>query len=171
VKESGVNKPKFEYLNSTGDQNAREAQLVQAMLTAVGFDVTLRTVEFGTFLEEAKKGNFNMARVGWTVAPEPNEMLYSRYHTGTPESFNWSRFSNAQVDALLDQGIKEQDQAKRAVIYQQAQRLIVDEAPEFHIFHETRVYGVNKRVDGFKGHFGGAIYLKAPTLNIDVTLK
>lgn len=171
VQESGVANPTIEYLISTGDQNTREAQLIQAMLTQIGFKVNIRTVEFGTFLEEAKKGNFNMARVGWTVAPEPNELLYSRYHTGTPEGFNWSRFSNSAVDKLLEDGIKEQDPAKRAKIYQDAQRLIVDEAPEFHIFHEARLYGVNKRVEGFKGHFGGSIYFKAPALGIDVTVK
>jgi peptide/nickel transport system substrate-binding protein len=169
LKEIG-NVPPIEFLTSSGDLNAREGQLIQAMLTAVGFKVTVKTLEWGAFLDTTKNGNYQFARLGWTTTPEPNELVYNRYHTGKPD-FNTSRYSNKQLDDLLDQGLIEQDQAKRTQIYQEAQRIIVDEVPEFHIFHEARVYGLNKKVQGFKGHYGGGIYLWAPELGVKTTLS
>lgn len=164
------NVPPIEFLISSGDLNVREGQLIQAMLTAAGFKATVKTLEWGAFLDTTKNGNYQFARLGWTTTPEPNELVYNRYHTGKPD-FNTSRYSNKQLDELLDNGLLEQDQAKRTQMYQEAQRIIVDEVPEFHMFHEARVYGLNKKVQGFQAHYGGSIYLWVPELGIKTSLS
>jgi peptide/nickel transport system substrate-binding protein len=169
IKEIGT-VPPIEYTTSSGDLNQREAQLVQAMLTAAGFQVTIKQLEWGAFLDATKNGNYQFARLGWTTTPEPNDLLFNRYHTGAPD-FNSSRYSSKPVDELLEKGLLEQDPAKRAEIYRQAQKLIVEDVPEYHIFHESRVYAVNKKVQGFKAHFGGGIYLWVPGLDVKVTLS
>ncbi|MDB4895818.1 MAG: extracellular solute-binding protein family 5, partial [Firmicutes bacterium] len=90
--------------------------------------------------------------------------------TGKPD-FNTSRYSNKQVDDLLDKALLEQDQAKRTLIYQEVQRIIVDDVPELHLFHEARVYALNKKLQGFKAHYGGNIYLWVPELGVKTTLS
>ena len=167
--EAGDPSPKIELMTSSGDLNHREAQLVQAMLGEAGFQATVRELEWGTFLSNLKDGTFQVGRLGWTTTPEPNDLLYNRYHTGDP-SFNSSRYSNPQVDKLLEDGLHELDQQKRAEIYRQAQAIIVDDAPEFHIFHESRVYAMDKKVQGFQPHYGGEVLLMVPSLGIKVDI-
>jgi peptide/nickel transport system substrate-binding protein/oligopeptide transport system substrate-binding protein len=55
----------FEYLTNTGAGHEGIAQCMQQDLAAVGINMTVKTVEWDTFLEERKAGNYDVARNGW----------------------------------------------------------------------------------------------------------
>ena len=44
------------------------------------------------------------------------------------------------------------DQAKRAQLYKEAQRILVDDAPWVFVDHEIQIAALTKRVQGFKLH-------------------
>ena len=66
--------------------------------------------------------------LGWIADyPDPHNFLDTLFYTGSEN--NAFEYSNPSLDALLDQAAIEQDEAVRLSMYQQAEQLIVDEAP------------------------------------------
>ncbi len=63
---------------------------------------------------------------------------------------NASGYSNKEVDSLLDQGAIELDPAKRAADYQKAEAIINAELPYIYLWVPKDIYGVSKRLKGWK---------------------
>lgn len=66
----------IEYLTNDGTGHLAAAQIIQQDLAALGVRLTIRQMEWNTFLDERKKGNFDMARQGWLADfDDPMDML------------------------------------------------------------------------------------------------
>lgn len=63
---------------------------------------------------------------------------------------NYAGYSNAKVDSLLDAGETEADTAKRAALYKEAQTIVNAEAPWVFLWLPQDLYGVSKRLKGWK---------------------
>ena len=55
---------------------------------------------------------------------------------------NRGHYSNAEVDALLDQASVEPDQAKRAALVEQVDQIARDEAAYIPLFFKHNIFGV-----------------------------
>ena len=88
------------------------AQIIADNLAPLGITVNIRTVDFATWLDEQNTGNFDMLMMGWLGNIDPDDFYYAQHHTdGTS---NAQKFSNPEVDRLLDAGRVETDQDARA---------------------------------------------------------
>ena len=155
------------YLITAGEESQREVALIIDQLKQININVKVTAVEFPTLLDRLLKANYDVLRVGWTVNPEPDALLYSPFHTSAIGGFNFTKYRNPRVDELLDRGRTVTNQNDRIRIYRDAQRMIVQDAPMVFIFHEKRTYATRKAVAGFKPHVSGWIVLKTP-YGIDV---
>jgi peptide/nickel transport system substrate-binding protein len=61
-------------------------------------------------------------------------------------------YKNPRFDEVLGQARLVTDQAKRAELYREAQRLLHDDPPWIFIDHEVQTAAFAKRVQGFKLH-------------------
>jgi peptide/nickel transport system substrate-binding protein len=114
-------------ITSGSPLNAQEAQFIQSELQPAGITVNIRQETFTTLLNDTSAYNFQAALIGWSGRPDPDGNMYSWFHTGG--GFNDMQYSNPQVDALLEAARTTSDQAQRASDYQQAQQLILQDAP------------------------------------------
>jgi ABC-type transport system substrate-binding protein len=57
-------------------------------------------------------------------SPDPDSIFRPNFHS--QGQFNYHRFSNAQLDALIDKAAEETDQEKRKQMYWDAQKLVFD---------------------------------------------
>ena len=73
--------------------------------------------------------------------------MYAFWHTGG--SFNDGRYSNPQVDQLLEQARTTTDQAKRKQFYQEAQRIIAGSAAYVFTHHPNVAQISTKHVQNF----------------------
>jgi peptide/nickel transport system substrate-binding protein len=104
------------------------AQVIQSQLREVGINLELTSEAEPTVFNTYNRGEQNLGNIFWWAA-DP-EALYSLYHSSQIEKgFNWSHYTNPEVDALLEQGYTETDTEARLEIYGEAQRLIMDDAP------------------------------------------
>ena len=55
----------IEYLTNESSKHVGTAEAMQQDFAALGIVITIQTVEWNTFLEERKNGNFDIAREGW----------------------------------------------------------------------------------------------------------
>ena len=100
----------------------------------LGVDIQIEQEELGIFLRDIDRGNFKMFSLGWIADyPDPQNFLEIKLHSQSPD--NETKYSNSQVDQLLDSARTEGDQAKRISDYQEAEKLIVDDAPWVPLFY------------------------------------
>jgi peptide/nickel transport system substrate-binding protein len=123
------------------------AQVIQSNFKDVGIDLELRTEAEPTVFNTYNRGDQNLANIFWW-GTDPSS-LYSLYHSSAIASgFNWGHYTNAEVDKLLEQGQQVSDLKARVPLYQQAQVLIMDDAPAIPIWGKRVMIGAKKGVQG-----------------------
>lgn len=66
----------LEYLTNDGTGHVAAAEIMQQDFAELGIKITIQSVEWNTFLEERKNGNFDIAREGWLADfDDPINML------------------------------------------------------------------------------------------------
>ena len=94
----------------------------------LGITAEFQQTEFATFLKDLHKGRFQMFEIGWIADyPDPENFLDILFHSESTN--NHTHYSNAEVDALLMQARVETDMATRYSLYNQAEQMILDDAP------------------------------------------
>jgi peptide/nickel transport system substrate-binding protein len=84
------------------------------------------------------------------MSQDPDMHPFLALRTGAP--VNSGGYSNAKVDALIDQGRGEPDPAKRAAIYRQMQEILYDDAPWVFICNWKQNAVSSSAVKGFELH-------------------
>jgi peptide/nickel transport system substrate-binding protein len=135
----------FTYKTTSDPVQQQLAQLIQAEMSAAGITMQIQTEEFATYQQECANHQFQACSVGWSGRIDPDGNTYAWWHTGG--SFNDSLYSNAQVDAWLDDARTTTDQAKRKADYDNAQKQIVQDAPYVFTF-----FGVSAQISNTKIH-------------------
>lgn len=122
-------------------------QMIQSMLKPAGIEVTLEKMEFGALLEQAKNGNFEATFIGWSGRVDPDQNMFDWFITGG--SLNYMKYSNKEVDNLLNAARAEIDETKRKALYDKVAAIVLQEVSYVALYHEHNVYGLDKSVKGF----------------------
>ena len=135
------------YKTSTQEVPRLQAAVFQQQLREVGIAVDIRTLEFGTFYSDVLKGAFQMYSLRWiggNEAPDIFDVFYSA--NVPPRGANRGHYSNPKVDALIEAGRRETDEAKRKQIYAQIQEIVGEELPYVSILYLDNVMVHSRRV-------------------------
>ena len=94
----------------------------------LGITAEFQQTEFATFLKDLHKGRFQMFDIGWIADyPDPENFLDILFHSESTN--NHTHYSNPEVDELLVQARVETDTARRYALYNEAEQMILDDAP------------------------------------------
>jgi peptide/nickel transport system substrate-binding protein len=127
----------------------QEAQVLKDMLKQINIDVTPAPTEWGAYIDQViTKKDFDAAVIGWIGAIDPDDWLYSRFHTDA--SSNSVGYSNPDFDKLLDQGRQTNDEATRKPLYIQAQQMLVNDAPYAFFFLYDQYEALRDYVKGYQ---------------------
>jgi len=111
-------------------------------------DVSIRLLEPGPFHYNLQQEADEMYVLGWIADyPDPQNFLQTLFYTGT--EYNNGRFSSKEFDDLIDKAAVEQDHDKRMRLYQQAERVVVDQAPVIPLWFNQSYVLVNPRVKNY----------------------
>ena len=135
----------FTYKTTSDPINQQLAALLQSELAAAGITMNIQTEEFATYVQECANHQFQACNVNWSGRLDPDGNTYAWWHT--KGDFNDSLYSNAQVDAWLEDARVSTDQNKRKQDYLNAQKQIVADAP--YVF---TVFGVSAQISSNKIH-------------------
>lgn len=129
---------RFEFEMSTNAGNeVRESilQLVKANLRAVGVEVKPRLLDFNAWSESLQAGKEHAWVGGWYVATKIDEK--PTFHSSSTDGFNYGRWKNPRVDALIEKGREEADREKALAIWKEFQAIFHEEQP-YTILYEPR---------------------------------
>lgn len=131
----------------------------------LGADVKLRSMEWKTYLDARRAGDFMLSRQSWDATwNEASTFLNTLISTSED---NVGRWQNAQYDALLEQAAKTADAQKRNALYQQAEMIINQQAPLIPIYYQPMIKLLKPYVGGFPLHnpqdyvYSKELYIKA----------
>lgn len=123
------------------------AQIIASNLEPLGIDVEIRQPDFSTWLDEQNTGNFDMLMMGWLGNIDPDDFYYAQHHTDGAS--NAQKYSNTEVDALLDAGRIETDPEARKELYAQAATIIADEASYIYLYNPSVIQVWSPDVTGY----------------------
>jgi ABC-type oligopeptide transport system substrate-binding subunit len=125
------------------------AALAQMWKLNLGVDITVENIESNFYLEQLYSGNHGqLFDGGWCADyPDPENFADVLFHTGSQQ--NNGGYSNAQLDALLDQARTEPDVTKRIAMYQQAEQQLVDDAAALFTVHYLSYQLVKPYIRGY----------------------
>ncbi len=129
-------------------ETVRAAQVIASELGDVGIKVKIRTLDFGQWLDAEGKGKFDSFMLGWLGNLDPDEFYYAQHRTGA--GFNFQKYSNPKVDRLLDKARTETDESARKDEYDQAAKMIVDDASYIYLYNPDVVQGWTSKVSGYQ---------------------
>jgi peptide/nickel transport system substrate-binding protein len=132
------------------------SQVIAAQLKRIGIDVQIIQEEYGVWVKNIIKPNFNfdMTMNLNNGEPDPDALFYRRFHTVEKQ---WANGGDPEVDVLLDQGRAALDPAKRKEIYDKAQKLMVEKAIIIWTFSPDMIDVVQSSVN-YEQHFTSLYY-------------
>ena len=172
LKEAGYkNEPiKFKYSSGNAAFNSY-AQAIQSSLSEVGLNVQIETLDPGTLRTQLAQGQFQMNTGVWIGGNQDPIFLKDLFTTGRIPGpgvacCNRSRYSNTQVDKLLEDAINEVDREKAKELYIQAWGIISNDLPLLPLWYPANMVVANKRIGNIKMNASGDwTFLKDVTVN------
>src|ERR1051326_8896207 len=118
----------FEYKLGAGNPVGLQLlQLVKDQLAKAGITLNITQLDAPTIQAQVRAGDFQGTAYNWSGRIDPDGNIYNQLHTGG--GLADTKYSSPQVDDLLDQTRAASDQAQRKTVFQQAQKLFVEDAP------------------------------------------
>jgi len=139
------------------------AEAIGSLLTKSGIRTTVQVGEVGQLRKkwrtkgQPKTGNLWITSWG-NGTLDPVGIFVPTHRTN--DRGNSAGYANAEFDALLDAAGVESDAAKRAALYQKAEAIATNEAPYVYLWVTQDLYGVSKRLTGFRPSSDGRINLQ-----------
>ncbi len=124
--EGGAGLPTITLAFNASETNSRIAQAIQQMWQqTLGVTVELQSVEGATYSQTAAGGAYSVWRMGWGMDyPDANNVHAELFTTAVGAA---ALYHNPAYDQLIDAAAVEQDTARRADLYRQAEQLLVQD--------------------------------------------
>jgi peptide/nickel transport system substrate-binding protein len=153
IREKDGVKAQFTMMVFQGDTQRRpEAEIAQQWWSDVGIQCDLEEGITSDILAGLVDGQYDAGLFNWTYGGD-NGDPDARDTLGTGGANNFSQYSNEQVDQLLQEGVRELDEAKRIEIYKQIQEIVAEDLPFLYLlvlqdinFYANRVKGLPDEV-------------------------
>ena len=145
---NGKGLPQIEILYNTADSHRDIAEVIQQdWKKNLGINVILRNLEWGSFLDSLRTGDYMVARSGWIGDyPDPNTFL-DMFVTGGPN--NQTNWGDAKYDHNIKMAKSEADPAARMQLFVEAETILMEHQPIMPIYFYVSKNMVQPRIQGF----------------------
>ncbi|KYH33173.1 ABC transporter substrate-binding protein [Neomoorella mulderi] len=141
-----------------------ELEAVAQYLKKVGVDAQVRVWEKNALLNEIKAGNRQAYAQDWGSAIfDPFDLAVPKLKTN--ERGNYSFYSNAKFDELLEKGAFGDNDQEREKAYKEAQQILYQDAPWIFGYYLDIIHGVAANVQGYKPAMDNRINLHDVSLS------
>ena len=141
----------FEIITNQNKQREMTAVLIQRRLKEIGIKVSIRVIEWASFVNRfIKPGDFDVVVLGWSLSLDPDQFNIWHSSQQGPGQFNFVGYDNKKVDQLLEKGRRELDLDKREKIYHEFSRQLLEDSPIVYLYAGYGLTAVNKRIKGIK---------------------
>jgi peptide/nickel transport system substrate-binding protein len=147
-----------------------ENMMLQTQLKKIGIDLEMQGMDFAQYLKNQYEGKYGMLISGSDVYADIDRALHYNFRSEAGSGVktrNLTRYSNAEVDRLLDRARTIPNSPERRQLYKKATEIITSESPQVNLAFITRFYGYRNHVKGFHANANGDLVF--PEGGISVT--
>lgn len=133
-------------VNQGNGERLKCAEMIQDDLKNTGIRMKIRVLEWSAMINEfINKRRFEAVLMGWFLSRDPDN--YDIWHSSKTREgeFNFIGYRNEEVDALLEEGRRTFDQAKRSDIYHKVHRIIYNDQPCLFLYSAEMLPIIHKR--------------------------
>ena len=139
-------------IHGPNDRYVNDAKIIQAVAQfwqRIGVKTTVDAMPWNTYVARAGKLEFSVFLLGWGVGSgEGLNPLRAQLATWNPArglgTANRGRYSNPEVDALIDQAMGTMDDGAREKIIQTAMKLAMDDVPVIELHLQKNIWATRK---------------------------
>jgi peptide/nickel transport system substrate-binding protein len=136
------------------------AGVIQNYLKTVGIPAEIVTAEQTTVFDEVRRGNFQIFYSQW-VGGNQDPIFFkdlvatSEIPTETRASRNRSRYSNKELDALLDEAVNTFERERARELYAKIQEIVSRDVPFFPLWYQANIIIARKNVGNIQVNASG----------------
>ena len=155
----GAGLPPVELLYNTSENHKLIAEAVQQMWKAdLNVQVSLVNQDWKVYLDSMNALDYQIARSGWIADyVDPNNFLEC-FLSGNGN--NRTGYGSDAYDALIEKAGRTLDPQARFAVFQEAERLLLDDCPLAPVYFYTRIYLKSPDVVGWQPNILGFIPFK-----------
>lgn len=148
LEEAGVSDLTVRLTTNAGNKMREDwVTFTQQSLEEIGIGTQPDVKEWAQVVEDGTRGTFELICPTFAGALTDPDALYRVFHSGEPQ--NVSKYSNAEVDELLEQGRVEPDIEKRTEIYSRVQDILLEEVPVYYAWDRPFITVYRNTYGGF----------------------
>jgi peptide/nickel transport system substrate-binding protein len=165
LREAGVTGPIQVEMNIPNNPDLRQVgEVIQAMVKDAGFELKLNAMEFASSLQAATRGEFETYLAGWSGRVDPDGNTWNFLHTRGGQ--NDGKYSNPEVDKLLDAARVELDPDARRALYARMWEIALgQDRARIYLWHRQNIVAHTTRLQGFVAVADGLIRPQGLRLN------
>ena len=143
------------------------AEAMQLNLASVGINVVLNEIDQGSAWNTFTAGEYDMLMmsISMTSSGDPQTSLNSYFTTNSEENANYNHYgySNADVDALMDQLKVEFDLDKRQELVKELEQYVMDDCAIISLCYPMLNFVTTSNVSGITSHASDYYWVSADT--------
>lgn len=125
------------------------ANFIAKQLEESGIKVQVEVVQKSLLLTMTSSSTAPFFRGSWIADYPDAENYLSVFYSKNPAPPNYTRYKNPEFDALFEKAIAETNDSARYRLYQQADQVMMNDAPVVPLWYDEVVHLVQPHVQGF----------------------
>jgi peptide/nickel transport system substrate-binding protein len=126
------------------------ADFIAKQLSDIGIVVQVETVQKALLLDMTSNSRALFFRGSWIADYPDAENYLSVFYSKNPAPPNYTRYKNPQFDALFEKALVEENDSIRYKLYQEADRVMMNDAPVVPLWYDKVIHLVQPDVKGFR---------------------
>jgi len=118
----------------------------------IGVLAKIELLETATLREKMRNGSLSFFRASWVADYPDEESFMTVFYSKNPAPPNYTRFKNEAFDRLYDKAIEEMDMDKRKKLFQDMDRIIIEEAPVIFLFYDQVAWFSQQNIQNLIGN-------------------
>ena len=125
------------------------ASFIANELRQIGININVEILQKSLLLEQTAKSEALFFRGSWIADYPDAENFLSVFYGKNPAPPNYTRYNNPKYDALYEKALSEKNDSLRGIIYQEADQLMIKDAPVVPLWYDMVIRLVQPYVKNF----------------------
>ncbi len=118
-------------------------------LQQVGIKVQVEVIQKSLLMEQTSKSQAPFFRGSWIADYPDAENYLSVFYGKNPAPPNYTRYKNPVFDELYEKALSEKNDSLRYRLYQQMDRIIINDAPVVPLWYDMAIHLVHNNIKNF----------------------
>ncbi len=138
------------------------ATIMKEAFAKIGVEAELEVLEWGTFVQRTRTGNYQLANSANTFRPDPDGYIYPYFHSkGSLNASYAGGYRNPSLEPLMERARTIADRTERVRVYHEIQKILLEELPNYWWYVKQNIEAVSTRLEGYSQSFTGRrLFLK-----------